>query len=119
MARYAEGLLYADGQKSGPSAYGPARPACPFNTRRNVAVGVATSTPRAALGISLALGVDRATPTATLGVGYFSNLSNFVKIITNSYDVRKMRIRYQNVQKNILYPFMSKSCIFESCRITC
>ena len=111
--------LYADGQKSGPSAYGPARPACQKDPRRSVAVGVARSTPRAALGISLALGVDRATPTATLGVGYFSNLSNFVKIITNSYDVRKMRIRYQNVQKNILYPFMSKSCIFESCTVPC
>lgn len=119
MATYADGVAYADGQMSGPSAYGPARPASPSDPRRIVAVGVAKSTPRAALGIYLALGVDRATPTATLGVGYFSNLSNFVKIITNSYDVRKMRIRYQNVQKNILYPFMSKSCIFESCTVPC
>jgi hypothetical protein len=71
MARYAEDLLYADSQKSGPSAYGPAWPASPSDPRRSVAVGVARSTPRAALGISLALGVDRATPTATLGVDYF------------------------------------------------
>jgi hypothetical protein len=82
-------------------------------------LGVARSTPRAALGIPLAIVVDRATPTATLDVGHPSNLSNFVKNITNSYDVRKMRIRYQTVQENILYSFMSKSCIFESCTVPC
>ncbi|KAK1621417.1 hypothetical protein QYE76_026934, partial [Lolium multiflorum] len=95
MARYAEGLLYANGEKSGPSAYGLARPACQNNSRRSIAVGAARSTPRETLGIPLALGVDGATPTATLSVGHPSNLSNFVKIITNSYDVRKMRIRYE------------------------
>jgi hypothetical protein len=119
MTRYAEGVLYIDGQKLVPSAYGQARPVCQNDSWRSVAVGVARYTPRAALGIPLALGVDRATPTDTLGVGHPSNLSNFVKIITNSYDVIKMRIRYQNIQKNILYLFMSKSCIFESCTVPC
>jgi hypothetical protein len=73
----------------------------------------------ATLGIPLSLGVDRATPRATLGIGLPLNLSDFVKIITNAYDVRKMRIKYQNIQKNILYPFMLKSCIFELCTVTC
>ena len=60
-----------------------------------------------------AVGEGKATPTATLGVARFSYFSEIIKIITNSYDVRKMHIRYQNFQKNMLYPFMSKSCISE------
>ena len=77
------------------------------------AVGEGKATPTATLGVPQAVGVAQAMPTATLGVARFSNLSEIVKIITNSYDVRKMHIRYQNFQKNILYPFMSKSCISE------
>ncbi len=119
MGGYAEGQSIRRWPNVGAVGVWPGTASQPSDPRRIVVVGVAKSTPRAALGIYLALGVDRATPTATLGVGYFSNLSNFVKIITNSYDVRKMRIRYQNVQKNILYPFMSKSCIFESCTLPC
>jgi hypothetical protein len=87
MGGYAKGQAIRDGQKSGQSAYGPA--GLQSYPRCSVAVGVARSTLSAALVICLALDVDRATPTATLGIGYFSNLCNFVKIITNSYDVRK------------------------------
>ena len=75
--------------------------------------------PMATLGVLQALGVGQATPTATLGVGRSSNLFELIKIIINSYDIRKMLIRYQNVQKNILYQFMSKSYIFKSCPVPC
>jgi hypothetical protein len=37
---------------------------------------------------------------------------NLVKCIEKYLLVRKMRMTYQNAQKNMLYMFMSNSCIF-------
>jgi hypothetical protein len=89
------GLLYAEGGRRRSMAY----------VERRYADG----SPRHSL-LAFFLG---STPTITLGVALFLNLYKIVKIITNSYDVRKMHIRYQNFQENILNPFISKSCISE------
>ncbi|KAK1610641.1 hypothetical protein QYE76_034314 [Lolium multiflorum] len=79
--------LYADGQMSGPSAYGLAGAAQEADRRRVLTVGVEVATPRAAVGVNLALGVAPAspalapapslpahgvtqTPRATLGIGH-------------------------------------------------
>jgi hypothetical protein len=43
----------------------------------------------------------------------FQKISELAKIITNSYKIRKIEIMYQNVQKNVIYLFMSKSCMFK------
>jgi hypothetical protein len=53
--------LYADGQISGPSAYGLAGAAQEADRRRILTVGVEVSTPRAAVGVNLALGVEPAS----------------------------------------------------------
>jgi hypothetical protein len=52
--------LYADGQMSGPSAYGLARAATKIDRRRRLAVGIEMATPVAALGVQLAVGVAHA-----------------------------------------------------------
>jgi hypothetical protein len=77
MATYADGRGVRRRPNVGAVGVWPGTASQPVDSRRIVAVGVAKSTPRAALGIYLALGVDRATPTATLGVGHFLNLYNF------------------------------------------
>jgi hypothetical protein len=42
----------------------------------------------------------------------FRKMPNLVKCIEKYLLVRKMQITYQNAQKNMLYMFMSNSCIF-------